>query len=105
MLIPLRHITCIFIAILLIGCLTSCQSWREAKTVVAEADSLLVHKKTILRDTAALNFAINTLDGPLGYVFARNNLAEAYYLIGRNVDDCYLNYAEAAEYYIVADRG
>ena len=103
MLISLRHITCIFIAILLIGCLTSCQSWREAKTVVAEADSLLVHKKTILRDTAALNFAINTLDGPLGYIFAKQDLAKAYYFMGRNF--YYLNdFSTAADYYILCDR-
>ena len=103
MLISLRHITCIFIAILLIGCLTSCQSWREAKTVVAEADSLLVHKRTILRDTAALNFAINTLDGPLGYVFAKQDLAKAYYFMGRNF--YYLNdFSTAADYYILCDR-
>lgn len=103
MLISLRHITCIFIAILLIGCLTSCQSWREAKTVVAEADSLLLHKKTILRDTAALNFAINTLDGPLGYIFAKQDLAKAYYFMGRNF--YYLNdFSTAADYYILCDR-
>lgn len=103
MLISLRHITCIFIAILLIGCLTSCQSWCEAKTVVAEADSLLVHKKTILRDTAALNFAINTLDGPLGYIFAKQDLAKAYYFMGRNF--YYLNdFSTAADYYILCDR-
>ena len=103
MLISLRHITCIFIAILLIGCLTSCQSWREAKTVVAEADSLLVHKRIILRDTEALNFAINTLDGPLGYVFAKQDLAKAYYFMGRNF--YYLNdFSTAADYYILCDR-
>ena len=70
--------------------------------MVAEADSLLVHK-IVTRDTAALNFAINTLDGPLGYVFAKQDLAKAYYFMGRNF--YYLNdFATAADYYILCDR-
>jgi hypothetical protein len=93
----------LLITLLVMSC-TSCARWREAKGVIAEADSLLVHK-IVTRDTAALNFVIRAFEGPIGYVFARNNLAEAYYLMGRNVDDCYLNYAEEAEYYIVTDRG
>lgn len=102
MLIPLRHITCIFIAILLIGCLTSCQSWREAKTVVAEADSLLLYGE-IIEDTAVLAATINTLSSPLGYVFARNDLAKAYYHMARNFYHAH-DYTAAADYYILCDR-
>lgn len=103
MLLRLRHIGKILLVALLVMSCTSCARWREAKTVVAEADSLLVHKRTILRDTAALNFAINTLDGPLGYVFTKQDLAKAYYFMGRNF--YYLNdFSTAADYYILCDR-
>lgn len=85
------------------GTIASCQSWREAKTVVKEADSLLVEHKVVTRDTAALASAINTLDGPLGHVFAREYLAKAYYFMGRNF--YYLNdFSTAADYYILCDR-
>ena len=92
----------LLVALLVMSC-TSCARWREAKGVIAEADSLLVHHKIVTRDTAALNYAINTLDGPLGHIFARNELAKAYYFMGRNV--YYANdFATAAEYYILCDR-
>ncbi len=102
MLSRLRHIgKMLLVAVLVISC-TSCARWRDAKAVVSEADSLLVHK-IVTRDTAALNFAINTLDGPLGYVFAKQDLAKAYYFMGRNF--YYLNdFSTAADYYILCDR-
>lgn len=82
---------------------TSCARWREAKAVVAEADRLLGNEKRITRDTAALNFAIETLNGPLGYLFAKQELAKAYYFMGRNF--YYLNdFATATDYYILCDR-
>ena len=85
------------------GNVVSCQSWRDAKEVIAEADSLLVEHKIVTRDTTALLFAINTLDGPLGHVFAREDLAKAYYFMGRNF--YYLNdFSTAADYYILCDR-
>ncbi len=85
------------------GTIASCQSWREAKTVVKEADSLLVEHKVVTRDTAALLSAIHTLDGVLGRVFAREYLAKAYYFMGRNF--YYLNdFSTAADYYILCDR-
>ena len=85
------------------GTIASCQSWREAKAVVKEADSLLAKHKVVTRDTTALLFAINTLDGPLGHVFAREDLAKAYYFMGRNF--YYLNdFSTAADYYILCDR-
>ena len=97
-----RHIGKMLLITLLVMSCTSCARWREAKGVIAEADSLLVHK-IVTRDTAALNFAINTLDGPLGYVFAKQDLAKAYYFMGRNF--YYLNdFSTAADYYILCDR-
>lgn len=102
MLSRLRHIGKMLLVALLVMSCTSCARWREAKAVIAEADSLLVHK-IVTRDTAALNFAINTLDGPLGYVFAKQDLAKAYYFMGRNF--YYLNdFSTAADYYILCDR-
>ena len=97
-----RHIGKMLLITLLVMSCTSCARWREAKGVIAEADSLLVHK-IVTRDTAALNFAINTLDGPLGYVFAKQDLAKAYYFMGRNF--YYFNdFSTAADYYILCDR-
>lgn len=85
------------------GTITSCQSWRDAKEVIAEADSLLGVHKVVTRDTTALASAINTLDGTLGYIFAREDLAKAYYFMGRNF--YYLsNFSTAADYYILCDR-
>jgi DNA-binding CsgD family transcriptional regulator len=96
------HIGKILLVALLVMSCTSCARWREAKAVIAEADSLLVHK-IVTRDTAALLSAINTLDGPLGHVFARQDLAKAYYFMGRNF--YYLNdFSTAADYYILCDR-
>jgi hypothetical protein len=85
------------------GTIASCQSWHEAKEVIAEADSLLA-KCMIMRDTVALARAIEALDKPFSRMLAREELAEAYYLMGRNLDDYHHNFAEAADYYIAADR-
>jgi hypothetical protein len=102
MLSRLRHIGKMLLVALLVMSCTSCARWREAKEVIAEADSLLLHK-IVTRDTAALNFAINTLDGPLGYIFAKQDLAKAYYFMGRNF--YYLNdFSTAADYYMLCDR-
>ncbi len=99
----LRHVGMMLLVALLVMSCTSCARWRGAKAVIAEADSLLVHHKIVTRDTAALNYAINTLDGPLGHIFARNELAKAYYFMGRNF--YYANdFATAADYYILCDR-
>lgn len=99
----LKHIIRLILFLLLVGTVVSCQSWHEARAVVKEADSLLVEHKVVTRDTTALLFAINTLDGPLGHVFAREDLAKAYYFMGRNF--YYLNdFSTAADYYILCDR-
>ena len=98
----LKYIVRLLLFLLLMGNVVSCQSWRDAKTVIERADSLLVHK-IVTRDTTALLFAINTLDGPLEHVFAREDLAKAYYFMGRNF--YYLNdFSTAADYYILCDR-
>ena len=83
--------------------ITSCARWREAKVVIAEADTLL-RKGVIMRDTAALADVIKALDNPIGRVIAREELVEAYYLMGRNLDDYCRDCATATDYYIEADR-
>ena len=85
------------------GTIASCQSWHEAKEVIAEADSLLV-EGAIMRDTVTLARAIEALDKPFSRMLAREELAEAYYLMGQNLDDYHHNFADAADYYIEADR-
>ena len=69
----LKYIVRLVLFVLLMGNVVSCQSWRDAKEVIAEADSLLVEHKIVTRDTTALLFAINTLDGSLGHDFARED--------------------------------
>ena len=102
-LIRLRHIgKMLLVAVLVISC-TSCARWREAKGVIAEADSLLV-KGVIIKDTAALSGGICTLENLMGRVFAKEELTKMYYLMGRNLDDYYHNFSDAADFYIKADR-
>ncbi len=98
-----RHIVHFLLVAMMMMSITSCARWREAKAVVAEADRLLVNEKRITRDTAALNAAIKTLKGPVGYLFAKQELAKAYYFMGRNF--YYLNdFSTASDYYILCDR-
>ena len=98
-----RHIGKMLLVALLVMSCTSCAPWREAKEVVAEAERLLA-KGEIMQDTAVLTEVINTLDNPVGRVIAKDELAEAYYLMGRNMDDYCHDFAAAADYYIEADR-
>ena len=103
MLSRLRHIgKMLLITLLVISC-TSCARWREAKGMIAEADSLL-GEGVIIRDTVALGEVISTLENPLGRMFARGKLMKAYYLMGRNLDDYHHNFSDAADFYIKADR-
>ena len=99
----LKHICNIVLVALLVMSCSSCARWRGAKGIVKEAESLLV-EGVIMRDTAALGGVIRTLDHPVVRWVVKEELAEAYYLMGRNLDDYYHNFAEAAEYYIEADR-
>lgn len=96
MLLRLRHIGKILLVALLVMSCTSCARWREAQEVVAEAERLLA-KGEIMQDTAVLTEVINTLDNPVGRVIAKDELAEAYYLMGRNMDDYCHNFAAAAD--------
>ena len=98
-----RHIVHFLLVAMMMMSITSCARWREAKAVVAEADTLL-RKGVIMRDTAALADVIKALDNPIGRVIAREELVEAYYLMGRNMDDYYHDFSTAADYYIEADR-
>ena len=98
-----KYIYKILLVALLAISSTSCARWREAKAVVSEAERLL-EEGVIIRDTAALGKVISTLENPLGRIFARGELTKAYYLMGRNLDDYYHNFSDAADFYIKADR-
>lgn len=86
----------------MVGTITSCQSWRDAKVVIAEADSLLA-KGLVIEDTALLATTIHTLDNQIGRVLAREKLAKVYYHLARNFYHAN-DFSTAAEYYILADR-
>lgn len=101
MLSRLRHIGKILLVALLVMSCTSCTRWREAKEVIMEAERL-DSKVIIIGDTAALAKTIRTL-GSLGRVFAHDDLAKAYYYLGRNFHNMN-DYSTAADYYIVCDR-
>ena len=98
----LNHICSILLVAFLVISSTSCTRWSEAKGVIAEADRLLEYGE-IIEDTALLAATINTFNGPLGYVFARNDLLKAYYHMARNFYHAH-DYATAADYYILCDR-
>ena len=101
MLLQLRHIgKMLLVAVLVMSC-TSCTRWREAKEVIMEAERL-DSKVIIIGDTATLAKTIRTL-GSLGRVFAHDDLAKAYYYLGRNFHNMN-DYSTAADYYIVCDR-
>ena len=98
-----RHICKMLLVALLVMSCSSCARWREAKGIVKEAENLL-ERGVILNDTAALGGVIRALDNPVGRMFAREELAEAYYLMGRNLDDYYHNFSDATDFYIKDDR-
>ena len=83
--------------------LSSC-GWREAKEVIAMADSLDQTEHVIYDDTAALGKSIRSLDNPFGRLLMPNTLGKAYYYMGRNLEDCYMQVSDAAKCYIEADR-
>ena len=68
------------------------------------ADSIDQTQHVIYDDTAALGGVIRTLDNPLGKLLMSNTLGKAYYYMGRNLDDYYQRFSDAAECYIKADR-
>ena len=81
----------------------SCR-WHEAKEVIITADSIDQTEHVIYDDTAALGKAIRSLDNPFGRLLMPNTLGKAYYYMGRNLEDCYLQVSDAAKCYIEADR-
>ena len=97
-----KHIFHFLLVAMVLG-FASCTSWREAKTVIAEADRLL-GEGVIMQDTLALAEVVDALDNPIGRVIAKEKLVKAYYLMGRNMDDYYHDFSTAADYYIEADR-
>lgn len=103
MLLPLKHIIRICLYFILLGSVTSCQSWREARNTMIQADSLLANG-VIMQDTAILADVIDTWDHFIVRFITRDKLAKAYYLMGRNMDDYHHHYADAADFYIQADR-
>ena len=103
MLLPLKHIIRICLYFTLLGSITSCQSWREAGNTMIQADSLLTNG-VIMQDTAILADVIDTWDHFIVRFITRDKLAKAYYLMGRNMDDYHHHYADAADFYIQADR-
>ena len=86
----------------LVFILSSCQC-REAKEVIAYADSLDQNHHTLYNDTIALSKVIHQLDNPIGRLFQRNTLGKAYYYLGRNFSISN-QIAAAADCYIEADR-
>lgn len=97
-----KHIFHFLLVAMVMG-FASCTSWREAKTVIAEADRLL-GEGVIMQDTAILADVIDTWDHFIVRFITRDKLAKAYYLMGRNMDDYHHHYADAADFYIQADR-
>ena len=93
--------------VLLLACVlcagTGCTAWHEAQTVIREADSLDT-RGIIYPDTAALQQFICTWDKPGLNLLMHNSLGKAYYYLGRNREDRYQQYVEAAECYIRSDR-
>ena len=87
----------------LVCALASC-GWQEAKEVIVLADSLDQTEHVIYSDTAAIGKAIRSLDNPFGRLLMSNTLGKAYYYMGRNLEDCYMQVSDAAKCYIEADR-
>ena len=94
----------IIICVLGILCIFTSCCWREAKEVIATADSLDQAEHVIYDDTAALGRTIRSLDNPFGRVLMSNTLGKAYYYMGRNLEDYHLQVAGAARCYIEAGR-
>lgn len=95
-----------YLSVCLLGavfCTPSCTSFREAHSTIAYVDSLDA-QGCFFTDTTALNGVISTLNTPLGRIFARTTLANAYYYLGRIYDDSLNCVREAADCYIACDQ-
>lgn len=82
---------------------TGCTDWHEAQRVIRRADSLDTHG-IIYQDTAALQKVIHMWEKPVLRVLKHDDLGKAYYYLGRNKEDRYQQYVEAAECYIRSDQ-
>ncbi len=91
-----------FWALFAISCTPSVQV-QEAQRIVAEADSMDTASR-LYSDTTALRVAIQTLNTPTGRLCYRNALADAYYFLGRYMEDSCTLPDQAAAYYIACDR-
>ena len=96
----MRKLKIIYLLLPLIFC--SC-GWKDAKEVIAVADSLDQTEHVIYDDTVALSKAIRSLDNPLGRLLMSNTLGKAYYYMGRNYS-LSNQITEAADCYVEADR-
>ncbi|MGN0236246.1 MAG: hypothetical protein ACI4BD_08085 [Paludibacteraceae bacterium] len=90
-----------FVFVLCAG--TGCTGWHEAQMVVQKADSLDTHG-IIYQDTAALLRVIRMWERPVLRVLKHDDLGKAYYYLGRNKEDRYQQYVEAAECYVRSDQ-
>lgn len=90
-----------FACVLCLG--TGCTDWHEAQMVIRKADSLDTHG-IIYQDTAALQKVIHMWEKPVLRVLKHDDLGKAYYYLGRNKEDRYQQYVEAAECYIRSDQ-
>ena len=95
---------CRLVCVLGLLCSFASCKWHEAKEVIVTADSLDQNEHVIYDDTAALGKAIRSLDNPFGRLLMSNTLIKAYYYMGRNLEDYYMQIANAAKCYIEADR-
>ena len=95
---------CRLVCVLGLVCGFASCGWQEAKEVIVLADSIDQTEHVIYDDTAALGKAIRSLDNPFGRVLMSNTLGKAYYYMGRNLEDCYMQVSDAAKCYIEADR-
>ena len=90
-----------FACVLCLG--TGCTDWHEAQMVIRKADSLDTHG-IIYQDTAALQQVVRMWEKPVLRVLKHDDLGKAYYYLGRNKEDRYQQYVEAAECYIRSDQ-
>ena len=90
-----------FACVLCLG--TGCTDWHEAQMVIRKADSLDTHG-IIFQDTAALQQVVRMWEKPVLRVLKHDDLGKAYYYLGRNKEDRYQQYVEAAECYIRSDQ-
>ena len=97
------HICYTFFYVLALTMFSSCSAWHEAKTVIAQADSLDRNEHILYSDTTALQQAIRTLDNPIGRLFYSDQLGRAYYYLGRNLSN-QGDITHAAAQYVEADR-